>query len=305
MSLVVDAALLIETTVEVVSSPATFTVVASRAIDATWTLHPSVDHQDTWPRVATHFEVDAVYRDGTTRSTTGQMTGSPQTGPIVITFNADADNRLPAGGEVKFVAKFYSDSGWLAGIATTDFMAADIAGNLLIVPEMNITEQTVPLTSSTTYQHRNTLTWDDGANGRTWGSTPSTATLHDLSGPNVGSTLAAVAAITLSEEASALGYVWETSGQDRPPDGSSAEQSYTFQTLDDRTTPDAGLSFSAQSFTSKPLLAFERLGAPATGRNVWIDPRDDAHHVRPVALHAGSPFDSVARTELGPLQSAD
>ena len=291
-----NAALLLETTVEVAISPATFTLVASRSIDATWTLCPDVN-DDQWPAVATHFEVDAVYRDGTTRSTTGQMKPSPQTDPITVTFNADGDNRLPAGGDVKFVAKFYSDSGWLAGIASTDFMNADIPGNLLIVPKMNITEFQVPLTSSTIYQHSKTLSWDGTTSSRTWGTVPSTATRHDLSGSNVGSHLAALTGITLAEKASELGYLWqyvsEVAGNSLPADGADSPDPgllYTFQMIAD-TTPDNGLSRAPQGFNSKPLVAFELLGTKDAGRNVWIDPRDSAYHIRPLALSAGSPFD--------------
>jgi hypothetical protein len=291
-----NAALLVQTTVEVAESPATFTLVASRSIDATWTLSHDVN-DDQWPAVATHYEVDAVYRDGTTRSTTGQMKPSPNVDPITVMFNADGDNRLPAGGDVKFVARFYSDSGWLAGIASTDFIKADIAGNVLTVPPMNITEFPVPLTASTNYLHSKTLSWDTASGSRVWGDTPSTSTVKDLSGSNVGSHLAALAGITLAEEDSEIGYLWQyvtdSDGNNIPDLSADSAQpglKYSFQMISD-LKPDDGFAAAPQGFNAKPLIAFELNGTKENGRNVWIDPTDSLYHVRPLSLTAGKPFD--------------
>jgi hypothetical protein len=38
-------------------------------------------------------------------------------------------------------------------------------------------------------------------------------------------------------------------------------------------------------------VAFDLQGTPTTGRNVWIDPRGGNHHVRPLTIAPGSPFD--------------
>lgn len=294
VSVASDVALLLQTTVEVALSPATFTLTASRSVDATWTLLPDVEHQNTWPLEATHFQVDATFTDGTTRSTTGQLTGSPQTGPITVTFDGTAGNRLPAGGTVTFSAKFYSETGWLAGAATSAPLSAAIAGNLLTVPTQAITEFLVPLTASTVYQHDQTLAWDTVTQTRTWGATPSSATVHDLSSSNVGSNLAALTGITVSQQTSELAYAWEASGQGLPMDGSSEPftgQQYAFQGVDVRSTPQDGLSFVPEGFATKALVAFDLEGAPTTGRNVWVDPRAGAYHVRPLTISPGSPFD--------------
>jgi len=294
VSVASDVALLLQTTVEVATSPATFTLSASRSIDASWTLLPDENHQDTWPLEATHFQVDATFTDGTTRSTTGTMTGSPQTGPITVTFDGTAGNRLPAGGEVTFTAKFFSDTGWLAGVATAAPLSAAIPGNLLTVPTASITEFLVPLTASTTYQHDKTLAWDGSTSTRTWASAPATATIHDLNASNVGFNLDTVTGITVSQQTSELAYVWEASGQALPMDGSTEPftgQQFSFQGIDVRTTPEDGLSFVTEGFANKALVAFDLGGTPTTGRNVWIDPRGGNYHVRPLAIAPGSPFD--------------
>jgi hypothetical protein len=298
VSVVTTVALLTETSIEVGISPATFEITASRAIDAQWTLLPDVNHQNTWPLEATSYEVVATYKDGTTRSTTGKMQSSPQTGPITVYFNAENSNRLPAGGNVMFTAKFFSNTGWLAGSAKTDYLNADIPGTLLTVPQMNITENLVPLTSSTVYQFDQKLTYNATTQKHAWsnaGGAP-TATVKDLSSSNVGNNLAQLTNITISQQTSELGYTWEASGQgiplvDKP--GVFSGQLFTFQAIDVRTNPEDGLKFVPAGFTAKPLLLFD-LDGPANGIgfNFWVDPRNGLYHVRQVVLDGTTnPFD--------------
>ena len=290
VSTVSTVALLTQTSVEVALSPATFELRASRAIDAQWTLLPDVKHQNTWPLEATSYEVIATYKDGTSRSTTGKMQSSPQTGPITVHFNAEHSNRLPAGGQVMFTAKFFSDTGWLAGSAKTDYLNADISENLLTVPQMNITENLIPLTSSTTYQFDRKLIYNGATNQREWtnaGGAP-TATIKDLSSSNVGNSLAQLTNITVSQQTSKLGYTWEASGQGIPLAGQPgvfSGQMFTFEAVDDRSKPEDGLKFVPAGFTAKPLLLFDLDGpANGVGFNFWIDPRDGLYHVRQVIL---------------------
>jgi hypothetical protein len=290
VSVVTTVALLTETSVEVALSPATFEITASRAIDAQWTLLPDVNHQNTWPLEATSYEVVATYQDGTTRSTTGEMTSSPQTGPITVNFNAENANRLPAGGNVMFTAKFFSETGWLTGSAKTDYLNADIPGTLLTVPQMNITENLIPLTSTTTYQFDQKLVYNASTQAHAWsnaGGAP-TATVKNLSSSNVGNNLAQLTNITVSQQTSELGYTWEASGQGIPladQSGVFSGQMFTFQAIDDRTTPEDGLKFVPAGFTAKPLLLFDLDGpANGVGYNFWVDPRGGLYHVRQVVL---------------------
>jgi len=298
VSVLTTVALLTETSVEVGISPATFEITASRAIDAQWTVLPDVKHQNTWPLEATSYEVVATYQDGTTRSTTGKMQSSPQTGPITVYFNAENSNRLPAGGNVMFTAKFFSETGWLAGSVKTDYINADIPGTLLTVPQMNITENQVPLTSSTTYQFDQKLAYNAATQKHEWsnaGGAP-TATVKDLNPSNVGNNLAQLTNITVSQQTSELGYTWEASGQGIPladQPGVFSGQMFTFQAIDDRSNPEGGLKFVPAGFTAKPLLLFDLDGpANGTGFNFWVDPRNGLYHVRQVILDGtNSPFD--------------
>ncbi|MCU1266503.1 MAG: hypothetical protein JWM21_2821 [Acidobacteria bacterium] len=298
VSVLSTVALLVETSAEVALSPATFELTASRAIDAQWTLLPDINHQNTWPLEATSYEVVATYQDGTTRSTTGQMQSSPQTGPITVYFNAENSNRLPAGGNVTFTAKFFSDTGWLAGSAKSALLNADIPGTLLTVPQMNITENLVPLTSSTTYQFDQKLIYNANTQQHEWSNASGapTATVQDLSSSNVGNNLAELTNITISQQTSELGYTWEASGQGLPladQPGVFSGQMFTFQAIDVRSDPEDGLKFVPDGFTPKPLLLFDLDGpANGVGFNFWVDPRNGLYHVRQVVLDGTTnPFD--------------
>ncbi len=309
VSVASDVALLLETSIEVASSPASFELIATRSVDATWTLLPDVNHQNTWPLEATHYEVTATFKDGTARKTTGKLTGSPQTGPITIHFNGTLANRLPAGGEVSFAARFYSDTGWLAGAATSDFMSADAGGNLLTVPQQHIKENLIPLTATTSYQFDKKLTLDAASGKRVWsanGGAPTT-TGKALSSNPVGNNLAVLTGITLRQETSELGYGWQASGQGIPMAGSGpaaySGQQFTFQGIDDRATPSDGLRFVPYGFTDKPLLVYELMGKAAAGSGCtagWVDPRQGYYHLRPVTSGSGAvPFDLQPGTSWG------
>lgn len=292
-----NLALLVQTSTEIALSPAVFDIDVSRAIDAQWTLLPDNGHQNTWPREATHYEIIATFKDGTSRTTTGQMTSSPQTGPITVHFDSAHKSRLPGGGQVRFTAHFYSTTGWLCGAAITDYMSAAIEGNLLTVPEMSITEVVVPLTPTTVYQFDRKLVYDAQSGARTWstvGGAP-TATVGSLNDSNVGNNLAKLVKITLSENNSEIGYTWQAAGQNIPlagRGGTDSEQMLTFQSLDTGQTPDDRLSFGPFGFSAGPMLVFDLLGPKGSaGNNFWIDPRNSAYHVRRVPLGRAGSFD--------------
>lgn len=304
VSVITDVALLTETSVEVASSPAVFEIIASRSIDASWTLLPDVKHQGEWPRVATHYEVVATYKDGTTRSTQGKL-NPPSTGPITVKFNKDGANKLPAGGDVSFTASFYSDTGWLAGIAKTGFLSADVP-NILTVPQMNITENLVPLSAKTQYQFDQKLVYDSVSKSRTWSKTGGapTATIKDLDASNIGNNISKLVNLAVSQKSSEVGYTWEASGQDIPLAGQSSPftgQMFTFQGIDDRDKPDDQLRFVPFGFTPQPLLLFEvDIPKSGNGYNFWVDPRSSLYHVREIIMNAKStPFDLSAGQSWG------
>lgn len=288
VSVVCDIALLTQTIAEVAQSPATFEFVATRAIDANWTLLPDANHQNTWPLIAHHYIVTATYKDGTTRSVKGDMDSSPQTGPIMVAFNKEYSNRLPAGGTVMFKADFYSENNWLCGSVSTDFINADIEDNLLVVPQMNIVENVIPLSATTVYEFNNTLLFNEATQQHEWSKSQgcATATIKDLSADNTGNNLAKTAGITISQSNSQIGYVWQASGQNLPLEQGGIKengQMFAFQTIDVRNNPQSALKSVACGFINKPMLLFD-INGPSAGNNFYIDSRKGAYHLRQLVL---------------------
>lgn len=300
-----NLALLVQTSTEIALSPAVFEIDVTRAIDAQWTLLPDVKHHNTWPLEATRYEVVATFKDGTSRTTTGEMTASPQTGPITVYFDSAHKNRLPGGGLVRFTANFYSNTGWLCGSARTDEISAAVKGNLLTVPQMAIDEVVIPLTPTTVYQFDKKLVYDATSGARAWsndGGAP-TATITSLSSSNIGANLASLSNITLNQNVGELGYTWQASGQGIPLAGQGApdsEQMVTFQTVATGPKPDDRLTFGPSGFTSGPLLVFDLLGpANSVGNNFWIDPRDNLYHVRLTPLGGSGAFNLATGQSWG------
>jgi hypothetical protein len=160
---VADVASMIETSVEVANSPATMSIDIVRTMDVQVTVNPDVNHQNQWPATATHYTVTITYDDGPIYTYTGQMQSTTQEGPIVQTFQT-----LPAGGSLTVLAVFYSGTDWLAGQGSTGSVTAQPnQDTTLVVPPFNITENLVPLTSTTTtFRRRLNTTAAKGAFGR-------------------------------------------------------------------------------------------------------------------------------------------
>ena len=288
LSVASTVAALVETSVEVGLSPAVFDLVATRAIDAQWTLGPDTSHKE-WPLEATHYVVTASYPDGTTRVTTGDMGGS-QKDPITVNFNAANKNQLPAGGLVTFTANFYSDTDWLCGSATSLQLSAAIDGNLLTVPQQSITEKVIPLQASTRYLYGKSLTFDANAGQHVWASARPTATRTSINGSNIGNNIGALGQITVNQPQTQLAYSWQASGQNIPnkPGGTSTnDQLYAFQTINSIDNPVDGLRFVPNGFVGPAAVQYHLQGG-ASGNNFYLDPSNGMNHLRQILLDGSS-----------------
>jgi hypothetical protein len=194
-------------------------------------------------------------------------------------------------------ANFYSDTNWICGKATTQFMPAKpTSGTTMEVPPMNIKENLIPLTEDTHYEFNNKLVYMNGVHKWSNEEGPPTATIKNLDYSNIGHNLAKLLCITISQETSQLGYAWQASGQNLPFVGQkeiNTGQMFTFQTIDDRTDPQSGLRFVPGGFPTQPLLVYDIYGPKdGNGMNFFIDPRDDQYHLRQVKLDGSTqPFD--------------
>ncbi|HKP03631.1 MAG TPA: hypothetical protein VJU77_09765 [Chthoniobacterales bacterium] len=174
VSTAADAALLIQTSVEVAQSPATFTLTAERKMDVDVTMLPDVNHQNQWPATATHYRVsaqyspadlkngssgfvfNAMYDDNGTKTVDFPMT--VMEGPIKLLMKG-----APAGGTLTLIVSFYSNTNWLCGhYKSNPTPAMPGPNNTLVIPQFNITEELVPLNPDTYYAPKLELIYKNG-----------------------------------------------------------------------------------------------------------------------------------------------
>ncbi|MBX2907394.1 MAG: hypothetical protein KF744_15225 [Taibaiella sp.] len=296
-----DTAVLAQTAVEVAVSPCIYEYQVFDTIDASWELLPDVNHGNTWPLEATHYQVEAIYKNGTSRCMLNPgVLSTGQTGPITASLNG-----LPGQVQVQFRATFYSDSGWIAGVAQTDWMAAiGNNGSKLVLPATNITENQIPLTASTQYQYVSSLAYDNTSQSRSWNSANGrpVATIANLNGSNSGNNLGDLLNISNNIDASVLGYAYTASGQNIPLEGGttpSNAQMSVFQSISSYpNNPDTALCFSPYGFESQTALAIDP-SAPASPGPVsfYVDPA--AFNIRPVAIGSTGTFDMNTGSSYG------
>lgn len=290
-----DVASMIQTSVEVATSPATMSISIERSMDVTVTVDPDPDHQGQWPATATHYTITITYDDGPVHSYDGQLAPTTQQGPITHTFAG-----LPAGGTLTVLASFYAATGWLAGQGVSAPLAAQPAqGSTLVVPAFAIKENLVPLSAATTYTLKEKLAFQSG--GRVWRAPPAiaapTATVSDLNASNVGTNLGQLGQLALNEAASVLGYSWEASGQGAPLVNTGNQpytgQEFTFQAISDAAAPQSGLKFSGDGYIAQPCLAFPPpTMANPLAQGFLLEPHtaDDTMFLRAVSLQPNQPM---------------
>ena len=252
-----DVASIIETSVEVASSPATMSVQILRTMDVEVTINPDPTPPGEWPLLATHYGITITYDDGPTYTYKGQMPALHSTDPIVHTFSD-----LPAGGSLTVLFCCYATTDWVAGKGQTDSIPAQPnEGSTLVVPAFAIKENLVPLSPSSIYTFSQKLGFDSNQ-GRIWltvpNTTPPTATVSDLNLSNVGTNLGALGGFGINESVPAFAYLWEASGQNVPRfgiDGNYSGQLWTFQSLSDKNPPQSGLKFSGYGYVETACLA--------------------------------------------------
>lgn len=285
-----------ETTIQVLSSPATVRIKAKRAIDVTLTMHPDPAHGEAgnpstavWPAVGTRYYALLQYKDGTNFELKGPMPATTSDTPIALRFQD-----VPAGGAFKIIFGIYSSNGWLAGAwESGNLKAVPNEGTTLALPDANIKEALVPLSADTQYRFKEQIAFENGAYVWKEGAPP-VATLSALD-CGTGGTLCQPVSITVNNTAFQIGYIWRASGMSLPPDRLSAppsnEQLYAVQNLSVLAHPSSRLKFSKIGFTQSPQIAY----APAVGdgqsinqQNFILDPRDGGNNLRQVVLNDGS-----------------
>lgn len=172
VSVAADIAALAATTVECVLSPATYSYELLHTMDLSVTVRPDPTHgklgyNPVWPAVAEHYVIQVKYPSsnnqdgGTTYTLAGPMPGQNDA-PITVTFPG-----IPAGGKIEIVANIYSATDWLAGSWNSGWIDATPDANDQLSAAGAIVELLVPLTSTTSYGHKQTLAYTQ-ANQHFW-----------------------------------------------------------------------------------------------------------------------------------------
>jgi hypothetical protein len=264
VNMAITGAQIAETSFEVHSSPATYSVEVKRQLQMQLTVHPDPTHGRTpqdaiWPTEADHWVAIVQYKDGTNYQQTGALPVGAHAGdPLVTTFTD-----LPAGSQLQVIFGVYSDTDWLAGRWQSAWVDAVLAQNQSqLAIEGSIQENLVPLTAQTQYRYKQKSSWDPQRRTHVWhvGDQP-TPVAGDLSCANTGNNVCALADITLNDKAYMLGYCWSASGQNYPGPGcSETGQSWSFANISTLADPSTGYKFSECGFSDQPFIVYDQFG---------------------------------------------
>lgn len=307
-----DLASMVETSVEVASSPATMSISIERTMDVQVSVVGDKNHQNQLPSTATYYTITITYDNGPVRTFSGAM-GKTTQNEVSHTFAG-----LPAGGQITVLASFYSETGWLAGQGSSGSVKAQPNSendpNTLVV-SFEIKENEVPLSAATTYTFKEKLAFASGA--RVWRAPPAVAaptdTVSSLDASNVDNRIGQLGQLTLNEAKSALGYSWQAAGQNVPLEGTGSQpytgQEYTLQAVNDAADPQGGLKFSGVGWIARPCLAFPPPTMPNPPADGFVlDPiGSDASSdllLRAVSLEPGQPLMAAPGQSFGRFTGA-
>jgi hypothetical protein len=297
------AALLVQTTVEIATSP----WVYETKLQATHDIDVVINHDPNnfqFPATATHYEVRARFSESDVRkSGKVALPGTTVTAPITYTFTG-----VPSGNTVDITVGFYSATDWLAGRAELNGVTnLTPAGQTVLQIPITIEEELVPLDGHSVYTHKQKLVFAGGVHRWQTAAAP-TATLADLDVGVTGSGVSELGNISLSQTVGAAGYVWRSlsPGVTNCLSGGTASQLYTYQNVSLTQDPEAGLKFSGCGFSVKPYVLLDLLGpADGTGRNFVIEPATDGNwYARRFVLDGSGTFDVAAGQSYGRLPTA-
>lgn len=165
---------MVATSVEVAKSPSTYRIRAKRSMNLNVVVKPDPTHgtsgeKPIWPEVSDHFIITVQYKSGTTFRKTGPMPGNSSTN-IEVSFCSNSGDAIPSAPDEKFqiTAEIYSSNNWIAGKWISGWIQAVPTGVSTRTEEGAIIERLVPLTSNTSYYHKEKLNYDDISKSYIW-----------------------------------------------------------------------------------------------------------------------------------------
>ncbi len=303
---------IVETSVEVGTSPRTYVNELTFTHDIVVTIHHDPDDPAGFPATAASYTVTAQFDNGTPHIITRAMPGTTVSDPITATFS-----NVPFGGQVTVIVGFYSADGWLAGqgqigpVPNGAGSCTTLGGSLVCQTSQTagdlslsfaITENLVPLTAKTTYNHKEIIALD--ANGRhAWQRTtapPAEVTPQGLC-ENVNGQLCRLDGITISTVNAAVGYAWQAYNQAVVDCASGATgQLHQFANLSVTQDPESGRLFSGCGFSGPVRVVYDLLGKQDW--NFYLDPTPNL--IRQIRLSGDTPsFDGPTSNQAwGRLQ---
>jgi hypothetical protein len=271
-SMLGTAADIAATTVEVCISPATFEIEFSRSLKLNVTVSPDPIHgapgqPPIWPDVADHWVITVAYSSGMSYSQTGPMPAKTDA-PINVSWPA-----IPAGpaDSIQVTADIFSSDDWLCGkwVSNWALMVANTTTpgpNNTTIPTLamsgSIIESLVPLLTSTRYSHDKALTYQNGRYSWLRSDQPQ-ETVLDRNCADTGNNLCQWVDITMNNNAYALAYCWQASGQNLPvEEGGPVEstQLNAFQSVSVLSNPQAGMKAPTVGFTNRTYIAYDQFG---------------------------------------------
>ena len=268
-----------QTIAESENSPETYV----NKLSFTHDLQVTVQHDPNdfeFPAVATYYVLTAIFDQGTpVDSGPIPMPAGTVSEPIGYTFPA-----VPFGGRVNVSISFYSADGWLAGKGETGAVA-----NTTDEVEITITENHVPLTSTTIYSHKEKTALD--ANGHVvWlpTTTPPTATAGNTTCATAVGSLCNLIGITVSQQYAAVGYTWEAySPAVQSCESGGSGQLHQLANLALTQNPQTGRLAPSCGYAGPLRIVYDLMGN--ANNNFYVDPIGGRQLVRQIRLSQSGP----------------
>ena len=185
-----------ETSCEVVLSPKTYQYTLIGQHDLTVTISPQ---NNQFPAAAASYQLTAIFDRGAPFVAKPAFTGGSG-GMVSFTFHG-----VPLGGNVTTNVAFYSADGSLVGHGSS----APVANDLNAAPSITITNDLLPITSATQYQHKQKTSLDAQGN-HLWICAPAPGgTEASLVCENSPGSLCSLRNITVSPSNN-IGYAWQS-----------------------------------------------------------------------------------------------
>ncbi|NJD39279.1 MAG: hypothetical protein FIA89_13300 [Geobacter sp.] len=266
------AAQITTTSAECLNSPWNYVKTVNLAHDITVSI--SHDPQDPlgFPSTATYYVLTATCQmldssgnlidSSTPIQYRGTMPATTQTAPITVTIP-----NVPYGGSIALAVGFYSKTNWLAGQATL------VDDNTKSAFSMTITENKVPLDSTTFYSHKQ-KTALNASGQHIWTATTTPPGQLAQCSQSAGQ-ICQILNVTNSNTFASVGYTWQGYGV--------GGQQYFYGNLSLTQNPEQGAIISSGQ-SSQFRTTYDLMGDSKSQRNFYVDVSSTNNYIRQIRL---------------------